>query len=254
MHKPAILNGLLVDLEFGKPDNSRFEELRTNLCEKLTLRVAHDPVITIRLEHLHFSQFDQIRNNMKTRDFILLSPQGTPWRSYRGVLRQQLDIFGKLLVETVRSADIPVLGICGGHQFLAMSFGADIDFIDSQFVGSSPETYPVHARAERGLTVLNTLRDDSIFGGVAKHPSTFEVMESHTEEVKNTPYPFVNLARSAISEIQLITIPGTIVYGMAFHPERGWSENISGESDATAGEKLLRNFFNLVYLNRYKAL
>lgn len=254
MHEPAILNGLLVDLEFGKPDGSRFEELRTNLCEKLTLRALHHPVASIRLEHLHFSQLDQIRRMMMSRDFILLSPQGAPWRSYRGVSRQQLDIFGKLLVEAVSREDIPVLGICGGHQFLAMSFGADTDFIDRQFMGSSPETYPAQARAERGLTVLETLRDDRIFGGVARHPSTFEVMESHTEEVKNTPYPFVNLARSAISEIQLITIPDRIVYGMAFHPERGWRQNISDESDATAGEKLLRNFFNLVYLNRYKAL
>lgn len=252
-HDRDFLHGLLIDLESSLPDSSRLSELKTRICDNLGLRASHGSAISIRLDHVHFSQTEFLSDNMNSYDFLLLSPQGTPWRSYGAGAGARLDRVSELLVRAIGVDSMPVLGICGGHQFLAMSFGGEVDFIDPGYTGETLQSYPVQALAERGLTYLETLRPDKIFHGLVEHPSTFEVVESHTEEVKNIPHPFVNLARSALSEIQLITIPDTLVYGMAFHPERGWDENTGLDEKVTAGRTLLRNFFRLVHdRNRIK--
>ncbi len=158
------------------------------------------------------------------------------------------------LINAVQLQGLPVLAICGGHQFLAASFGARVDFIDPAFEGRTLYEYPPEAIAERGLVYLETLASDRIFEGVVVHPGNFAVLESHTEEVKNAPHPFANLARSATSEIQLITIPDALVYGMAFHPERGWTQAYGPDSQAAAGKQLLGNFFRLVHVNKSGAI
>ncbi len=249
IHGYDFLSGLLIDLESGRPDSSRLSELKTQICDNLGLRVSHGSAISIGLDHIHFSRTEFLSDKFNSYDFILLSPQGTPWRAYRGRTRAQLDTVSEMLARTIDVDSVPVLGICGGHQFLAMSFGAEVDFMDPAFVGSDIQSYPEEAVAERGTVSVETIEDDRIFEGLPAHPATFAVMESHTEEVKNIPTRFVNLARSALSEIQLITIPGALVYGMAFHPERGWDKNAGPEQKAPAGRTLLRNFFRLVHNN-----
>lgn len=176
-------------------------------------------------------------------DFILLSPQNTPWYMYREDAGAKLEAAKAVVRNLTLKERLPVLGICGGHQFLAMVFGGTIDFIDSRLVGVFPEKYPKEAVSERGLVDLETLGSDPIFTGVTTHPGRFKAMESHYEEVKTIPELFVNLARSQMSEVQLIRIPGLMVYGMAFHPER--SGNLPG-SECSDGRIMLGNFIRMV--------
>lgn len=245
----VFLNGLLIDLELRPPDTSRLLELKTQICDNLDLYASEGSAISIGLDHVHFSRIDFLSEKFNSYDFLLLSPQGTPWRSYAGIARDQLDAVSELLAKAIDTYSMPVLGICGGHQFLALSFGAEVDFIDPAFVGSQILSYPADALAERDITRLETLATDRIFEGLPAFPTTFDVVQSHTEEVKNIPPRFVNLARSALSEIQLITIPGAPVYGMAFHPERGWDKNAGHDQKAPAGRTLLRNFFRLAHVS-----
>ena len=122
-------------------------------------------------------------------------------------------------------------------------------FIDPKLESTLPERYPRNALAERGVVSLETLMDDPIFKGVAVHPGKFRAVESHYEEVKEIPRGFVNLARSEMSGIQVIRIPGKTVYGVAFHPERGWKPGEDPEKAAPDGKLILANFLGMICRN-----
>jgi GMP synthase-like glutamine amidotransferase len=242
----TTLHGVLVDMELHTSDLPRY----TDLQQALTTRVlAEEDVlrgVTVSLERVHFSALTVEFLASRRVDFMILSPQGTPWYRYTDETAASLESVKRLLRDLVLKQNMPVLGICGGHQFMTLAFGGAVGFIDPRLEGSFPNRYPPDALSERGLTRLQTLRDNPIFTGVATHPGTFAVMESHYEEVKKVPAPFVNIARSDLSEAQLIHIPGKPVYGMAFHPERGWDAARDTDESSTSGRRLLANFLTMV--------
>lgn len=244
------LRGILVDLELCGPEPGRYQELR----DAVTRRLSEDPgplqAVEIRLEYIHFTEAAKAGLDLSRTDFLMLSPQGAPWHSYTGAAGDCLEIVKRQVRNIALEGKIPILGICGGHQFLALAFGGAVDFIDPTFEGKRPDTYPREALAERGIVNLSTLSPDPIFSGVVEHPGTFQAAQSHYEEVKKVPPPFVNLARSALSEAQLIRIPDRMVYGMAFHPERGWESQGDQCAPVTAGKRLLGNFFTMVARSR----
>jgi len=243
------LNGLLVDLELLGPDPSRYRELRDAFTRRLPEEVPSVGDFRVTLEYEHFSQLDRAFFESHRVDFVLLSPQSTPWHMYRGDAAEKLKKLGDLLKEIALSQNRAVLGICGGHQFLALAFGGRVGFIDPNLDEIPPERYPKGARSERGVVVLETVKDDPIFEGVAIHPGRFRAVESHYEEVKEIPRPFINLARSETSAIQVIRIPGKTVYGVAFHPERGWDPCGDPESVSPDGKLILANFLRMVSRN-----
>jgi GMP synthase (glutamine-hydrolysing) len=239
-----ILHGLLVDLELSGPDPGRHAELVNVLTQRLPVEApAAAKGVRSNLTYIHFSDLTAEAVKQQRPDFILLSPQSTPWYMYRDDAALRLDAAKRVLRNLILADHIPVLGICGGHQFLAMVFGGTVDFIDPRFSGVFPEKYPKEALSERGAVDLETLQWDPIFLGAATHPGTLRVMESHYEELKTVPEPFVNLARSSMSEAQLIRIPGMLVYGTAFHPER--SGKLQG-TECAEGRVILGNFLRMV--------
>jgi len=237
------LHGLLVDLEFDGPDPSRHSQLREALTVRLAGEVGELRNYRISLDQIHFSEFDDNAWKSKPLDFLVLSPQSTPWYMYKEEAGRKLRRAKKTLRNIIAQGRPPVLAICGGHQFLALAFGGRVDFIDPRFVGKYPDQYPREARGERGVVELETLAPDPIFQGVTTHPGRFRVVQSHHEEVKTVPRPFVNLARSQMSEIQILRAPGKPVYGVAFHPERGWDANNRTGEAIPEGKRILANFF-----------
>lgn len=241
--REQILHGLLVDLELNGPDPGRHAELVNVLTQRLPVEAPAAKGVRSKLTYIHFPDFTAEAVKQQRPDFILLSPQSTPWYMYRDDAALRLDAAKRVLRNLILAEHIPVLGICGGHQFLAMVFGGAVDFIDPRFLGVFPEKYPKEALSERGAVDLETLQWDPIFSGAATHPGTFRVMESHYEELKTVPEPFVNLARSSMSDVQLIRIPGMLVYGTAFHPERSGK---SRETECAEGRIILGNFLRMV--------
>ncbi|KZX16319.1 GMP synthase [Methanobrevibacter cuticularis] len=97
--------------------------------------------------------------------------------------------------------DIPILGICLGHQLIAKSFGGTVST-------SSTESY---AQIE-----INVLEENKLFKGL--FPS-MQVWTSHKDEVKSLPDEFKILASSPICKIEAMKHKTKDIYGIQFHPE-----------------------------------
>lgn len=243
------LRGLLIDLELSDPNPSEHAELRDALENPSISGSSGVERMKVRLEYLHFTELHPLSFQELKPHFIALSPQNTPWSAYP-LRAGPAFARAKQVVKTAAvEGATPILGVCGGHQFMALAFGGEVDFIDPAFEGKRLDGYPKEAVKERGVLELTTVIDDPILQGVAAHPGVFRVSESHYEEVKGVPAPFVNIARSALSETQLIRLPGRPVYGLAFHPERGWGKD-GPPLKSTHGGRILANFLAMAARNR----
>jgi GMP synthase-like glutamine amidotransferase len=238
------LHGLLIDLELTGPDPSRYGELRDVFTTRLPNEEPDLRGTTVTIAYIHFSDLSAELPVARRLDFVILSPQGTPWYMYRGESVSGLGLAKKFVRKLIQETNVPVLGVCGGHQFLTLAFDGTVGFIDPKLAGSYPERYPRDALAEKGIVSLEVLHDDQILHGVASSSGRFRVLQNHYEEVKTLPDCFVNLARSGVSEAQLIRFAGKPVYGVAFHPERGLSSGVG--SDMHDGRKILANFLKIV--------
>jgi len=96
---------------------------------------------------------------------------------------------------------IPILGICVGHQFMALHFGGK----------AGPARVPEYGKAELIVTEPNNL-----FKGL---PDRFTVWESHNDEVLEAPKGFVVLAHSKDCAIEAMRHKSRPLYGVQFHPE-----------------------------------
>jgi GMP synthase (glutamine-hydrolysing) len=95
---------------------------------------------------------------------------------------------------------LPILGICAGHQIIALHFGGSI--------GSAQ--LPEYGTAEIEVDYPGVL-----FQGV---PKKFTAWESHNDEVKTAP-GFRMTAHSANCKVQAIEHESRPIFGVQFHPE-----------------------------------
>lgn len=102
------------------------------------------------------------------------------------------------------SAEVPLLGICYGHQLLAHAMGGEVGVNPR---GPEYGTIPVHLH-ERA-------RHDPLFAGM---PATILVQASHDQSVLRLPPGAVGLAASAHDPHQAFVM-GTRAWGVQFHPE-----------------------------------
>jgi GMP synthase (glutamine-hydrolysing) len=120
--------------------------------------------------------------------------------------------------EFLEKAEVPILGICAGHQFMARFFGGEV----------KPSQIP-----EFGKVELTVLQDDALFAGV---PKKSVVWESHNDEVTVLPKDFVHLAESENCHIQAMRSMKKPFYGLQFHPE---------VEHTAYGEQIFKNFIKL---------
>ncbi len=116
--------------------------------------------------------------------------------------------------------DVPLLGVCLGHQAIAAAFGARI----------VPAPEPMHGRTS------SVVHDSSkLFANV---PSPFNVCRYHSLIVNEPSLPskFVVTARSTDGTIMALEHRESPVVGVQFHPEATLTEH---------GYQLLANFLHL---------
>ncbi|WP_408934858.1 chorismate-binding protein [Corynebacterium marquesiae] len=139
---------------------------------------------------------------------VVISPgPGTPERE---------EDFGAArgIIAAAAAAEIPVLGVCLGHQGLGLLAGAQV----------SPAPQPRHG-------FVSTIRHsgEGIFAGI---PQDFEVVRYHSLHIEEAPGITVH-ARSEDGVIQALKVDGLPHWGVQFHPESVLTQH---------GRDIMRNF------------
>lgn len=115
--------------------------------------------------------------------------------------------------------DVPVLGICAGHQFMARHYGGDArEALEPEFGAAD-------------ITLVDG--GGAIFAGT---PDTQTVWESHNDEVHVLPNGFRITASSPSCEIQGMENEVGTRFGLQFHPE---------VNDSEYGREMFENFIRV---------
>ncbi len=136
-------------------------------------------------------------------------------------------------MDFVRKARVPVLGICFGHQLIAVAFGADVVNMGR----------PVKESKEVVVEV-----PDHIFASWRPGDKLL-VAEWHEDKVAWLPPGFVRLATSDYCEIEAMMHLRRPIFGVQFHPERRpgtWE----GPGERWDGLEVIKNFLALAGLAR----
>ena len=117
------------------------------------------------------------------------------------------------------SLEVPILGICAGHQFMARHYGGD--------AGEAP-------KPEFGAATIFLVGDGGpLFQGT---PSEQTVWESHNDEVTVTPPGFIEIAKSESCKVQAMQNEDLNRFGLQFHPE---------VNDTEFGSNIFENFVGI---------
>ena len=115
--------------------------------------------------------------------------------------------------------DIPILGICAGHQFMARHYGGD--------AREAP-------KPEFGAMEINLVNGGGkIFAGTKE---TQMVWESHNDEVHVLPDGFFITASSESCQVQGMENEASDRFGLQFHPE---------VNDSEFGKEMFENFVEI---------
>ena len=118
----------------------------------------------------------------------------------------------------IDSADVPVLAICVGHQFLGRHFGGAVG-------KGAPEFGAVALTVDRP--------DHPMFEGL---PPAFRVWASHNDQVVRPPPGWTVLAHSPSCPVEAMAHPQRPLWGVQFHPEVEHTEG---------GREIFRHFLAL---------
>jgi GMP synthase (glutamine-hydrolysing) len=155
---------------------------------------------------------------------IILSGQSHPWDNYTAE-----DLSG--VFEVIRNARQPLLGICGGHQQIALCYGAEVSVMKRL----EPETTGYEGcLRERGFFEVET-EGDEIFAGLGRR---ITVWHSHFDEVKELPEGFRRTASNETCRLQAMRHKKRPLFSVQFHPELFDAEHADGR-------RVLENFLDL---------
>lgn len=121
----------------------------------------------------------------------------------------------------IKELNIPILGICLGHQLIADTLGGKI----------GPGSSGGYADIE-----LDIIDNDKLFDGLG---NSISIWASHADEVKSIPDGFDVLAESKICEIEAMKDEKDQIFGIQGHPE---------VAHTPKGDKILMNFIDVCNL------
>ncbi|MBA4122913.1 MAG: hypothetical protein H0X72_10690 [Acidobacteria bacterium] len=166
----------------------------------------------------------------------------------------------------IKRTKIPVLGICGAHQLIGMSFGGRLTTLDNldasekrtdriveyqyRFIKITDRTDPIFAGAadvESGIWQDYTLEDDIL-----------RVWQNHGLQVEGIPKGFHQLATAYLCKNQMMVkrSGGQLIYTVQFHLEKSfedWSKNPTRwehPNESRDGRILFENFLKLALTHK----
>jgi GMP synthase-like glutamine amidotransferase len=163
--------------------------------------------------------------------------------------------------EFIKSTKIPVLGICGAHQLIGVSFGKELRTLDNR------EQHEIRTgrMAEfqyRFVKIIDTT--DPIFKGITDKESgiwqdytlqdnILRVWQNHGLQVMGIPDGFKHLAKSYLCNNQMMVKRSEeqMIYSVQFHLEKSfedWSKNPTRwehPNESRDGRILFENFLSL---------
>ena len=218
------------------------ENILNNIC-----RLVKEP----QTEVAHVSQIAEAAARFKP-DAIVLS----------GTLRD-FDFYQQSILESfaafIRKTTIPVLGICGGHQLVGLSFGARVVTLDKLEQHEQRDDRPQEYQY-RFVRITNP--EDPIFEGLnsdqeitaqEKGARILRVWQNHGLQLDRVPDGFELLASSYLCRNQMMVkrSEGQLIYTVQFHLEKSfedWNKSRTRwehPNDSRDGRVLFENFLSL---------
>lgn len=186
-------------------------------------------------------------------DAIVLS--GT-LRDFDYYNQELLDSFGQF----IRATHIPVLGICGGHQLIGLSFGARVVTLDHMEQHERRIDRPLEYQY-RFIRIVDT--NDPIFAGIRNQQSTLwqnyttkarilRVWQNHGLQLDGVPDKFRLLATAYLCRNQMMVkrADRQLIYTVQYHLEKSfedWHKNRTRwehPNESRDGRIIFENFLN----------
>ncbi|MDQ5847306.1 MAG: gamma-glutamyl-gamma-aminobutyrate hydrolase family protein [Acidobacteriota bacterium] len=189
-----------------------------------------------------------------------------------GTLRD-FDYYNPEVIDTfssfIRTTEIPVLAICGGHQLVGLAFGAKVITLDRLEQHEQRENRPLEYQYR---FVRITDPKDPIFSGI-NNPSSLlwqdyttqarvlRVWQNHGLQLDRVPEGFSLLATSYLCRNQMMVKrdEGQLIYTVQFHLEKSfedWNKSRTRwehQNESRDGRILFENFLNLALARRQPA-
>ena len=175
--------------------------------EQYLKEMTDDEVITVRNDAI---TIDDIKKMKPSK--IIFSP-GPKHPKDSGICLE-------ILNNTDELGNIPILGICLGHQAIGMNFGGEIKRLEN----------PLHGKTSE-ITVLS--ENSVLFKNL---PKKFKVMRYHSLYVDDIPENLEVTAKSEDGVAMAVEHKSKNIFGIQFHPESIFTEY---------GKNMIRNFLNI---------
>lgn len=178
----------------------------------------------------HYTQITEEKLQKWGTQALLLSGYGTTWDQFDPERCQEI-------FRIIRESDIPIIGLCGGHQSIGYAYdtpSAPMGPLPEGIEDARPDVAPGMMK-ESGFTHVDVLHPDPLFEGLGKRPM---FLQAHWWEMQDVPPGFTLLASNDACRVQAIKHKSRLLYGVQFHPEAYSQEHQDGKA-------LLANFFRL---------
>jgi len=173
----------------------------------------------------------------------------------------------------IKQTKIPVLAICGAHQLVGMSFGAQLKTLDAldpsekrtdrvveyqyRFIKIVDETDPIFD----GVAAADESKESRVWQDYTLEDDILRVWQNHGLQVEGVPAGFKLLATSYLCKNQMMVkqTDGQMIYAVQFHLEKSfedWSKNPTRwehPNESRDGRILFENFLKLA-LNHKESL